>query len=79
MSPVNNEKYRGVAADFETTFQKLRALECDIPIVCHGFAFGLKERAAKARSFIDPAGYRESVENAERAFRKMLDARGAAP
>ncbi len=70
---VSNDKYRSIAADFETTFRKLKALECDIPIEGHGFAFGLKEKAAKTRSFIDPAGYREGVRNAERAFRRMLD------
>jgi len=73
---VKNEQYPGIARDFETSFRKLRALECDIFIEGHGFAFGLKQKAAGERSFVDPEGYRARIDDCERTFRALLAAQG---
>lgn len=71
---VDNEKYPEVARDFEATFQKLRALECDIFIEGHGFAFGLKQKMAGERSFVDPKGYRERIDACDKTVRDQAAA-----
>jgi metallo-beta-lactamase class B len=70
---VVNKNYPQIAADFETTFRKLKGLECDIPLEGHGFFFGLEEKAAGKRSFVDPEGYCASVAKAETAFHTELE------
>jgi metallo-beta-lactamase class B len=70
---VDNAKYPAIATDFERTFAKLKAESCDIFLEGHGFFFGLKEKMAKERSFIDPDGYQASLTRAEQAFREQLE------
>ncbi len=70
---VDNAKYPGIAGDFERTFAKLKAEATDIPLEGHGFFFDLEEKAAKRRSFVDPAGYQASLSKAERAFQDLLE------
>jgi metallo-beta-lactamase class B len=70
---VGNEKYPTIAADFEATFAKLRTLPCDIFIEGHGFFFGLEDKRAGRRSFVDPEGYAASLAKTERAFQELLE------
>ncbi len=70
---VGNAAYPQIVADFDTTFRKLKGLACDIPVEGHGFLFGLEEKAAGRKSFVDPEGYRSSVARAETGFRAELE------
>lgn len=75
---VAKESYPGIAADYERSFRVLRSLPCDVFLGAHGQFFNLTaKREALAHSpernpFIDPAGYRAYVDNAERAFQEAL-------
>jgi metallo-beta-lactamase class B len=77
--------YPGIAADFENSFRTLRSLPCDVFLGSHGRFFHLaektKELAAGQRPnpFIDPAGYRAYVDQAEQAFRAELARQTRAP
>jgi metallo-beta-lactamase class B len=75
---VANTKYPTIGSDFERTFAKLKAESPDIFLEGHGFNFGLDEKRAQRRSFVDPAGYVASLAKAEAAFRKQLAEQTAA-
>lgn len=73
------ESYPGIREDFERSFRTLRSLPVDIFLGSHGSFFELerKRRASAAAAdpvepFIDPAGYAEYLERAERRFRAAL-------
>ncbi len=70
---VGNTRYPAIVADFEQTFARLKRESPDVFLEGHGFAFGLEDRRAGRRSFVDPEGYRARVAEAERAFREQLD------
>jgi metallo-beta-lactamase class B len=69
---VNNAKYPGIVGDYEQTFARLKSETVDIFFEGHGFSFGLEEKMAKRRSFVDPEGYQLRVADAERTFREQL-------
>ncbi len=76
---VGNKDYPRIAADYEHSFEVLRALPCDIFLGAHGNYYGMTAKYAKLRKgaanpFIDPAGYRAYIDDREQAFRKELDA-----
>lgn len=81
---VGKESYPGMTADYQRSFRVLRSLSCDVFLGAHGQFFNLTaKRAALSRSpkenpFIDPAGYRAYVDNAERAFEDALHRQQAA-
>lgn len=81
---VGKESYSGMTADYERSFRVLRALPCDVFLGAHGQFFNLiAKREALASSpkenpFIDPAGYRAYVEDAQRAFEAALRRQQAA-
>jgi metallo-beta-lactamase class B len=70
---VKNEKYPAIAADYEQTFAKLERESVDLFLEGHGAAFGLEDKMAKRRPFVDPAGYRARLAEAERAFHEELE------
>lgn len=70
---VDNAKYPAIVADFERTFARLKAEACDIFLEGHGFFFGLDEKKAGRRPFVDPEGYLASLARAEQAFRRQLE------
>jgi len=70
---VNNEKYPAIVSDYEQTFEKLKGEAVDLFLEGHGFSFGLEEKMARQRSFVDPEGYRARVAEAERAFHEELE------
>jgi len=78
---VGNRLYPNIAADYEHTFQVLKALHCDVFLGAHGEYFDMEKKLAEMRPggpnpFIDPAGYSAYVIERERAFRAALAAQG---
>jgi metallo-beta-lactamase class B len=74
---VNNERYPGIAADYERMFKVLKALPCDIFLGAHGGYFDMEAKYARLKDgasnpFIDPEGYKKFVAERERAFRSEL-------
>jgi metallo-beta-lactamase class B len=69
---VANPAYPAIAADFERTFTRLRALRADIVFEGHGSAFDLEARRLGKRPFVDPGALAEAVNRGEAAFRKQL-------
>jgi metallo-beta-lactamase class B len=74
---VGNTVYPGMTEDFEKTFRVLKSLSCDYFLGAHGSYFDLetkytKLKAGDATAFIDPAGYKNYVEDREQAFRREL-------
>jgi metallo-beta-lactamase class B len=75
---VNNAKYPGIVEDYVRTFQILRALPCDLFLGAHGVYYGMDEKLVRVRAgekpnpFIDPRGYREFIDQSERAYQKQL-------
>jgi metallo-beta-lactamase class B len=76
---VGNKDYPQIAADYEHSFQVLRALPCDLFLGAHGAYYGMTAKYGKLQKgegnpFIDPAGYRAYLDDREQAFRKELSA-----
>jgi metallo-beta-lactamase class B len=69
--------YPGIAADYAKTFEKQKALSCDIFLSSHASQYGLHSKytpgaAYDPARFVDPAGYQKAVAGAEAAYRKQL-------
>lgn len=75
---VHNAKYPGIVADYERTFARLAAEPADLLLEGHGFAFGLDEKRAGQRPFVDAGGYRARVAEAAKAFHEQLAKESAA-
>jgi metallo-beta-lactamase class B len=74
---VGNTVYPGITEDYEKTFRVLKSLPVDYFLGAHGSYFDLetkypKFKAGDASAFIDPAGYKNYVEEREQAFRREL-------
>ncbi len=81
--PGHPVSYPGIAQDFQHTFSALLALPCDVFLGAHGGYFDMLaklKRYPKAgpRVFIDPAGYKEFVADAQETFTKELSKQEAA-
>ena len=80
---IGHPTYPGVADDYTHTFEKLRALPCDIFLGAHGGYYGMKAKyerfkaGAQPNPFIDPQGYRTFIDKAEQTFREQLAAEKA--
>lgn len=81
MSLVTPETYRGIRADIEHTFQRLRSLPVDIFLTEHARDFGRYPKYLQSRDAADPAlpfidrdGYRSYLDRNEAGFRKVLAA-----
>ncbi|WP_260702844.1 subclass B3 metallo-beta-lactamase [Edaphobacter flagellatus] len=82
-TPGHPVSYPGIVQDFEHTFSELLALHCDVFLGAHGGYFDMLTKLkrypqAGARVFIDPAGYKEFVADAQKTFRKALSKQEAA-
>jgi metallo-beta-lactamase class B len=81
---VTAPTYPGIAADFARTFAVLAALPCDVFLGAHASFYNGLDKARRLRAgetpnpFIDPAGYRAWVAEAEGAYKKRLAAETAA-
>jgi metallo-beta-lactamase class B len=75
--------YPSIVQDFQHTFSELRALPCDVFLGAHGQYFDMLTKLKQypqsgPRVFIDPAGYKEFVADAQETFRKALSQQEAA-
>jgi len=78
--PVN---YPGIVQDFQHTFAVLRALPCDVFLGAHGGYFDMLTKLEHypqdgPRVFIDPAGYKDFVAEAQKTFEQALTKQQAA-
>ena len=74
---VGNARYPGIAEDYARTFERQKALACDVFLSSHASQYGLHRKytpgaAYDPQRFVDPAGYRRAVEGAENAYRRQL-------
>ena len=75
-----NPPYPELVQDYETTFARLKKLECDVFLAPHGGQFAMAEkferldRGEKPNPLIDPEGWRTLIADAEKAFRAQLEA-----
>lgn len=82
---ANNQAYPKIAADYERTFQVLKALPCDIFLGAHGGYYEMENKYAKLKAgaatnpFVDPEGYRAYVEDRERSFLETLKKQSQIP
>lgn len=76
---IGEESYPGIRADYERSFERLRALPADIFLASHADWFDL-QRKFTARDtaqdplapFIDPEGYRRFIAGEEEEYRALL-------
>lgn len=73
--PGQPASYPGIAEDFGNTFRTLHSLPCDIFLGSHGMYFNMLKKRAKLpkdgpRVWIDPAGYKLAVDEAQADFEK---------
>ncbi len=74
---LGEKKYPGIAEDYARTFEKQKALTCDIFLSSHAGQYGLHRKYTPGAPydparFVDPAGYQQAVAAAEAAYRKQL-------
>src|SRR5262249_49143029 len=71
---LDNPNYPQLAQDFARTFEVLKKLPCEVFLAAHGSFFALLEKqkrlsAGDAEAFVDPKGYREFIQEAEKNYR----------
>lgn len=76
-TPTQPASYPGIAGDFAHTFAVLLSLPCDIFLGAHGSYFNMQEKLSKLPTqgpsvWIDPNGYRQTFEEAQRQFEGQL-------
>jgi len=82
-APNHPVSYPGIVQDFQHTFTVLRALPCDVFLGAHGGYFDLLTKLehypqAGPHVFIDPAGYKDFVADAQETFEQALTRQQAA-
>jgi metallo-beta-lactamase class B len=79
---VNNPDFPDVAAAFAHSFATWRSLPCDLFLGAHGSFFDLQAKWKRLAAgtgpnpFIDPAGYRRAIDEAEKNFRAAFKSQG---
>ena len=79
----DHPSYPGIARDYCSSVAHLRALTPDVFLASHGSFIGLadkivKLRAGDLRAFVDPAGYRAYLDEAQSRIEKTLADQGFA-
>ena len=73
---VGNTVYPGIKEDYEKTFRVLKSLRVDYFLGAHGSYFDLESKYPRFKLgetvFFDPKGYKNYVDDRERAFRMEL-------
>jgi len=82
-TPGHAVSYPGIVQDFRHTFAVLRALPCDVFLGAHGGYFDMLTKLDRypkdgPRVFIDPAGYKDFVGDAEKTFEQAVAQQQAA-
>jgi metallo-beta-lactamase class B len=75
---LGNRRYPGIVADYERSFQALRALPADVFLAPHPEFFHLEAKRERMKSggpnpFIDPGELRRYIERSEQKFRATLE------
>jgi len=74
---VGNTVYPGIKEDYEKTFRVLKSLPVDYFLGAHGSYFDLESKYPRFKLgetvFFDPKGYKNYVDDRERAFRMELN------
>ena len=76
--PGKPASYPGMAQDYEHAFAVWKSLKCDVFLGAHGVYFNMLAKLEKAKSgagesaWIDPEGYKATVEDRQRAFEAEL-------
>ncbi|HWP84943.1 MAG TPA: subclass B3 metallo-beta-lactamase [Terriglobia bacterium] len=78
---VNNPQYPEMVEDFRRSFQKLKALPCDVFLGGHGYWFDIQTKMQRlkqggANPFIDPQGYRKYIADMEAYFLEQVKKEG---
>lgn len=77
---VDNLAYPDIAADFTRSFATWKSLPCDVFLGAHGRYYDLQGKIARMQKhepgnpFVDPAGYRAYLDQAQQAFEQELAA-----
>ncbi len=75
---VNNPTWPGIADAYARSFQKLKALPCDVFLGPHAPFFEMEAKVrrmsanAAANPFIDPEGYRNYIASYEKSYNEQL-------
>ncbi len=74
-----NPTYPGIADDYESTFHRQRAMEVDVWVAAHASQYRLHEKYRPGNpydpsAFVDPEGFRATVNHYETLFRQALAA-----
>jgi metallo-beta-lactamase class B len=82
-TPGHPASYPGIVQDFQHTFALLRSLPCDVFLGAHSGYFDMLTKLKHypkdgPRVFIDPAGYKDSVAEAQETFEQELRKQQAA-
>jgi hypothetical protein len=83
-TPGHPESYPGIKNDFYHTYATLRSLRCDIFLGAHGVYFDLLAKVKRMgiegeAAFVDPNGYRDTVNEAQVDFDKIIAAEKTRP
>lgn len=76
---VDNKDYPEIAADYVRSFKVMRSLPVDVFLGAHGNFYNLTEKYARlekgggANPFIDPEGFKQYVDRAEKTFQTRLE------
>ena len=82
-TPHHPVSYPGIVQDFRRTFVVLHGLPCDVFLGAHGGYFDMLSKLKRYPQvgpsvFIDPAGYRDFVADAQKTFEQALGEQQAA-
>ncbi len=82
-TPSHPVSYPGIVQDFQHTFVVLRALPCDVFLGAHAGYFDMLTKLERypqdgPRVFVDPAGYKDFVADAQKTFEQALTKQQAA-
>jgi metallo-beta-lactamase class B len=76
---VNNPAFPEAVAAYEHSFEVWKALPCDLFLGAHGSFFDLEKKWKRMKkgegplAFVDPAGYRRAIADAEKKFRAEVE------
>jgi metallo-beta-lactamase class B len=75
---LNNPKYQNIVQDYARTFHNQKELTTDIFLASHAAQFGMHDKYKpgdpyKPDRFVDPEGYRASVDRMEKLYLEQLD------
>lgn len=76
---VNNKDYPEIAQDYVRSFTVMRSLPVDVFLGAHGSFYNLTEKYARLEKgggpnpFIDPEGFKQYVDRAEKTFHARLE------